>query len=61
MKTIQRLSGLFLVLVLALSCLAFPASADSPNSSLTVLFTHDTHDHFLPVPAETGGEYGGYT
>ncbi|MEG1243094.1 MAG: bifunctional UDP-sugar hydrolase/5'-nucleotidase, partial [Oscillospiraceae bacterium] len=29
--------------------------------SLTVLFTHDTHDHFLPVPAETGGEYGGYT
>lgn len=29
--------------------------------SLTILFTHDTHDHFLPSPAEGGGEYGGYT
>jgi 2',3'-cyclic-nucleotide 2'-phosphodiesterase (5'-nucleotidase family) len=33
---------------------------DSPEE-LTILFTHDTHDHFLPMPQEGSGECGGYT
>ena len=38
---------------------AFGAEAD--EKTLTVLFTHDTHDHFLPAPEEGGGTFGGYT
>ena len=38
---------------------AFGAEAD--EKTLTVLFTHDTHDHFLPAPKEGGGTFGGYT
>lgn len=40
-----------------------PASASStaPTYESTILFTHDTHDHFLPMPDEEGGQYGGYT
>ena len=50
----------FSVLVLALT-LACGASASAPTYETTILFTHDTHDHFYPAPAEDGGEYGGYT
>lgn len=35
------------------------AAAQTPGE-LTILFTHDTHDHFLPADDEEGGEYGGY-
>ena len=37
------------------------SSANAPTYETTILFTHDTHDHFLPMPDEEGGEYGGYT
>ena len=37
------------------------AQAAGAEYTSTILFTHDTHDHFLPMPDETGGEYGGYT
>ncbi|MEG2834374.1 MAG: bifunctional metallophosphatase/5'-nucleotidase, partial [Ruthenibacterium sp.] len=43
-----------------MSVTAFGASA-APPDALTILFTHDTHDHFLPAAKESGGEYGGYT
>lgn len=52
----------FSVLALALTLtLACGASASAPTYESTILFTHDTHDHFYPAPAEDGGEYGGYT
>lgn len=60
-KLMSRLSAMILALMLALGCLYVPAGADAPSQTLTILFTHDTHDHFLPMPAEGGGEYGGYT
>ena len=31
-----------------------------PANTATILFTHDLHSHFLPQPAEDGGESGGY-
>ncbi len=52
-----------LLIALALLCLiALPVSARAAGGEeLTILFTHDTHSHFLPTPAEDGGESGGYT
>lgn len=39
---------------------ALAAPAEETPTPLTILFTHDTHDHFLPSAGETGGSYGGY-
>ena len=59
----NRLSVLCLALCLLAAGLPLTASAasTSPVYESTILFTHDTHDHFLPMPDEEGGEYGGYT
>ncbi|MEG0355241.1 MAG: 5'-nucleotidase C-terminal domain-containing protein [Lachnospiraceae bacterium] len=59
----KRTTKLFLtiLLIFMLDSLLLPTHASEPKESLTILFTHDTHDHFLPLPAEGGGEYGGYT
>ena len=59
----KRLTALLAALVL-LAGLALPALAADPKaapSPLTILFTHDMHDHVLPAPAEGGGESGGFT
>lgn len=58
----NRLSALCLALCLLAAVLPLAASAASPSPvyESTILFTHDTHDHFLPMPDEEGGEYGGY-
>lgn len=61
MKLPRRIFGLLLALILLAGCLSQSGFASAPSSALTILFTHDTHDHFLPMPAEGGGEYGGYT
>ena len=45
-----------LVLCAVLSTMAFA----SEKKTTTVLFTHDLHSHFLPVPTADGGESGGY-
>lgn len=37
------------------------ATPPEPVYEGTILFTHDTHDHFLPMPDNAGSEYGGYT
>ena len=58
MKRLRRRTIIALVLAGALAGLA---SANAPTYETTILFTHDTHDHFLPMPDEEGGEYGGYT
>ena len=60
---LKRLTVFCLTLCLLAAGLLVPASATSPEpvNTSTILFTHDTHDHFLPMPDENGGEYGGYT
>lgn len=59
----KRLSA-FLAALLILCTAALPALAapeGGEKTGLTILFTHDMHDHVLPSPAEGGGEYGGFT
>ena len=55
----NRLAALGLTLLLALGIvlpeLNTAARADEPQTALTVLFTHDTHDHFYPDAADVGG------
>ena len=48
-----------LALILLLSCSSLAAGA--PEDPVTILFTHDTHSHFLPSPEAGGGQSGGYT
>ena len=57
----NRLAALSLALILLAGALISPASAAAPTYESTILFTHDTHDHFLPMPDADGGESGGYT
>ena len=57
----NRLAALGLALILLAGALISPASAAAPTYESTILFTHDTHDHFLPMPDADGGESGGYT
>ncbi len=45
-----------LLLGILLSTVAFATE----KNTTTVLFTHDLHSHFLPVPTADGGESGGY-
>ena len=64
MKHCRRPAALILTLLLSLAGLPTGAMTSTPLKTLaplTILFTHDTQDHFLPAPAEGGGEYGGYT
>ena len=56
----RRFSALLLALVLLCSLCVTPADAAPPANTATILFTHDLHSHFLPQPAEDGGESGGY-
>jgi len=60
MKLIRRIQAAALAFLLLFS-LALPALASGGRSyTTTVLFTHDLHSHFLPMPVEGGGESGGY-
>lgn len=47
---------LALGILLSLSLTAFAQDSET----VTILFTHDLHSHFLPSPDEDGGEFGGY-
>ena len=44
--------------VLLLDILLSTAVFASEKKTTTVLFTHDLHSHFLPVPTAGGGESG---
>ena len=57
MKQFRSLLPLSLALCLTLisAGLRPSARAADPDVSLTVLFTHDTHDHFYPDAADVGG------
>lgn len=59
----KRLICLFAAALLLLSSVlpAAVAAEAGEEQGLTILFTHDTHDHVLPARSEDGGEYGGYT
>lgn len=53
-NTLSRLAALALSCLLVLPSV-LPARAASEEKTLTVLFTHDTHDHFYPDAADIGG------
>ncbi len=57
MKTIRRALAGALCLLVLLTMTVPAAAASTPDTSLTILFTHDTHDHFYP---DANGR-GGYT
>ncbi|MGN1000064.1 MAG: bifunctional metallophosphatase/5'-nucleotidase [Faecousia sp.] len=57
-KVCLRLGAFGLCLVLLVN-LFVPVIA-AQEETVTVLFTHDLHSHFLPTAAESGGTYGGY-
>jgi len=48
------LAALILTLMILLPALA------QQEKTVTILFTHDLHSHFLPSADEDGGEFGGY-
>ena len=54
MKYLRSLLSLFLSLCLTL-VLCLPVQATAPQVRLTILFTHDTHDHFYPDATDIGG------
>lgn len=60
MRYLRSVFVLVLSAVLLLGSGAAWAAAPEEPGELTILFTHDTHDHFLPAANEEGGEYGGY-
>ena len=57
----RRISAWLLFwLLLSSLCAPMASAAPAPTYETTILFTHDLHAHFLPQPAEDGGESGGY-
>ena len=60
MKRCRRLSAWLMILMLLVSFCTVSAQAAEEGDQITILFTHDLHSHFLPQPAEGGGESGGY-
>ena len=60
MRYLRSVFALVLSAVLLLGSGAAWAAAPEEPGDLTILFTHDTHDYFLPAANEEGGEYGGY-
>ena len=61
MKLLRRwgIPALLVLLLLSLITPA-PAAAGGESATAVLLFTHDTHDHFLPTSGG-GAETGGYT
>ena len=55
----RKLLAVLTVLVILFTSV-LPAAATKPEAGLTILFTHDMHDHILPMADENGGEYGGF-
>ncbi|MCI8538013.1 MAG: bifunctional metallophosphatase/5'-nucleotidase [Oscillospiraceae bacterium] len=60
MRLLRKTGALLAAVLVLVSVLLPTALANAPTSETTILFTHDTHDHWLPLPDEDGGSYGGY-
>lgn len=61
MKQIKRLLASLVALLLVLGVMPVSAEVESKmEHQSTILFTHDMHSHFLPVPSGNGGESGGF-
>lgn len=61
MKPMGRIATFGLTLLLTAGLLApTTAVATSEPADLTILFTHDLHDRFLPTSDGAGGEQGGF-
>ena len=60
MRYLRSVFALILSTLMLLGGSTLTAFAADIPPELTILFTHDTHDHFLPAREEGGGEYGGY-
>ena len=57
---LKKRAGSILTALLILCTTVVPALAAPAEQGLTILFTHDMHDHILPMADEDGGEYGGF-
>ncbi len=51
----RRLAAAALALTVLSGLFVLPVWADAPSQTLTILFTHDTHDQFYPDAADKGG------
>ena len=60
MRLLRKAAALLLTGLGLLGVLSSAAWAAAPTYETTILFTHDTHDHWMPLPDEEDGEYGGY-
>jgi 5'-nucleotidase/UDP-sugar diphosphatase len=63
MKKYLKAFSLLLVIILVLSVNITAGFGEKKGKSITILFTHDLHDHFLPIEVEQQGksvELGGY-
>ena len=54
MRFLRRPLAFALSMLILLGFLFSQASAAETEKRLTILFTHDTHDHFLPMPKGAG-------
>jgi len=55
MKRIKSAMAVFLIGTMLVLSINYPISADDTQKSMTILFTHDMHDHLLPVKDEQNG------
>ncbi|MBQ9747711.1 MAG: bifunctional metallophosphatase/5'-nucleotidase [Clostridia bacterium] len=58
MTYLKKITALMLCMLVLFSVFS-PVAATDTDETVTVLFTHDLHSHFLPVSAKNG-ESGGY-
>ena len=56
----KRVISVLLILVILCAAVLPVLAAPGETEGLTILFTHDMHDHILPMLDEDGGEYGGF-
>ncbi len=57
---LKKIAAFILAAVLVFCTAVVPVAATPAEQGLTILFTHDMHDHILPMAGENGGEYGGF-
>ena len=64
MKNIKRTTSMLVIISLIITSFLSQSLASSSEKKITILFTHDMHDHLLPSKTEVNGENtktGGYS